>query len=288
MFNSMQTWSWIVLRLSNRYQRKLSLRKRNHEERKNKHCEKKRAGSLFHCEIGNEDQNSPIAPLHWSARTPSMWHRYLNDQSGPEYTSQMNNSAREPQIDLTDMVLWCLLSNKRQRTPRGRCIRHPTTLQISGRWRAEVILPHAVTVQCILCNLEWVSFDLPLTGVWRTVKLLCRGGRHHDRLIVHLRANYFVHSSRWAMAELNAAFPPWCRKQGRVWLERWCFTFRRGVLISHEAQSPDRQTRKEKNTALTFLCVNIQVSGLPVRLCHSVFHVPRAGPGQKLVCLHYT
>lgn len=46
-----------------------------------------------------------------------MWHHYLNDLSGPEYASQMNNSAREPQIDLTvaatDVVLWSRLNNKK-------------------------------------------------------------------------------------------------------------------------------------------------------------------------------
>lgn len=37
---------------------------------------------------------------------------------------------------------------------------------------------------------------------------LRRDGRHRDRFIIHLRDNYFVHSSRWATAQLNAAISP--------------------------------------------------------------------------------
>lgn len=90
-----------------------------------------------------------LAPLHWSARTLQCDTATWTISRVPEYASRMNNSAREPQIDLTvaatDVALWSLLDNKRRRTPPGCCIRRPTLLQISGRCRVEVILPHAAT-----------------------------------------------------------------------------------------------------------------------------------------------
>lgn len=47
----------------------------------------------------SEFELKPEIHLYNSVRAPT-WHCYLSDQSGPEYTSDMNNSAGKPQIDL--------------------------------------------------------------------------------------------------------------------------------------------------------------------------------------------
>lgn len=180
MFDSIQTGSWIVPR----------------EGREKKHPGKGSAGGLFRS-VKLEMKTKTPCTSSLKCQNASMWHRYLNDQSGPEYASQMNNSAGEPQIDLTvvaaDVTLWSLLNNKRRQTPPGCCIRHPTMLKISGRCRAEVIPPQCAGFSWqappSLCNLEFLFFFLffltytrhPLTGTWHTFKWLRRDGRHHDR-----------------------------------------------------------------------------------------------------------
>lgn len=137
--------------------------KRNQEGRKNKHPGKGSAGGLFRS-VKLEMKTKTPSTSSLKCQNASMWHRYLNDQSGPEYASQMNNSAGEPQIDLTvvaaDVTLWSLLNNKRRQTPPGCCIRHPTMLKISGRCRAEVIPP-----QC--AGFSWQALpSLRIDATW--------------------------------------------------------------------------------------------------------------------------
>lgn len=198
MFDSIQTGSWIVPTRSNCHVRKRSLKKRNQGGRKKKHPGKGSAGGLFRS-VKLEMKTKTPCTSSLKCQNASMWHRYLNDQSGPEYASQMNNSAGEPQIDLTvvaaDVTLWSLLNNKRRQTPPGCCIRHPTMLKISGRCRAEVIPPQCAGFSwqappSLRTYATWNFFFFfffltytrhPLTGTWHTFKWLRRDGRHYDR-----------------------------------------------------------------------------------------------------------
>ena len=91
-----------------------------------------------------------------------------------------------------------------------------------------------------------------------------------------------------------ALYFPVTQETSCVRLKRWCFTFSRGALISHKAQIPDqhrpdkkKQKKQKKTTSLlTFICINIQVSRLSVRVCVCVC-VPRGERGVWLR-LHHT